>query len=278
MNDVIYEAKVNPNRKKQLPFGCAPIGLSILFSFAGCVTGHFLVGIFSWVVGAVMASINNKARAEQETEKADSVLHRVALMRKGVKIERLQETIESREIVWQLIPLARIIDIEVSAPYKVCISTDEETVVLDGVMDAEMFVDAVKKAVLQFRYADVPVNMQSEDETNRQNAMTHLLRTGAITQAQFDTANDPDRPLPPQPAVDADTFHALEYQLQTGMITREQFDAMAYCQQKPVPEPQNVPAANDVQDADEQNALAYQQRMQQFGAMMPPDDQESMQI
>jgi hypothetical protein len=67
------------------------------------------------------------------------------------------------------------------------------------------------------------------------------------------------------------------------MITREQFDAMAYCQQKPAPEPDplDILAPLDVPDADEQNALAYQQRMQQFGAMMPPenpDEQERMQL
>lgn len=228
MNDVIYEAKVNPNRKKQLTLGCTPIALSIVFTCAGFLSGHYWAGLFSLVAYVVLAIIYSKAHAEQETEKADSVLHRVALKREGVKIERLKETIESREIVWQLIPLARIIDIEVSAPYKVCISTDEETVVLDGVMDAEMFVDAVKKAVLQFRYADVPVNMQSEDETNRQNAMAHMLRTGAITQAQFDLANDPDRPPLPQPVV----------------------------------------------KSDEQNALDFQQRMQQLRAVMPQDTED----
>ena len=273
MNDVLYEAKVVQDRPRVKTASKTPLLIAIICFLLGIVKGQVLLLLIGGIAAAVFAILRDNGKLDWSRAQYVGTLRRVALTEQGVQIERLRGVEGRRQIESQIIPISGITGIEVRSPVVVCISTEAETVELNGVLDAAAFADAVKRNVQEFWFSDASANTQDEDKMNLQNAMEHMLRTGAITQAQFDTANDPDRPLPPQPAVDADTFHALEYQLQTGMITREQFDAMAYCQQKPAPEtdPLDILAPLDVPDADEQNALAYQQRMQQFGAMMPPD-------
>ena len=283
MNDVLYEAKVVQDRPRVKVASKTPLLIAIICFLLGIVKGQVLLLLIGGIAAAVFAILRDNGKLDWSRAQYVGTLRRVALTEQGVQIERLRGVEGRRQIESQIIPISRITGIEVRSPVVVCISTEAETVELNGVLDAAAFADAVKRNVQEFWFSDASANTQDEDKMNLQNAMEHMLRTGAITQAQFDTANDPDRPLPPQPAVDADTFHALEYQLQTGMITREQFDAMAYSQQAPAPQqdpldllaPVNMP---DTPDADEQNALAYQQRMQQFGAMMPPDAQERMQL
>ena len=283
MNDVLYEAKVVQDRPRVKTASKTPLLIAIICFLLGIVKGQALLLMIGGIAAAVFAILRDNGKLDWSRAQYVGTLRRVALTEQGVQIERLRGVEGRRQIESQIIPISRITNIEVRSPVVVCISTEAETVELNGVLDAAAFADAVKRTVQEFRFSDASANTQDEDKMNLQNAMEHMLRTGAITQAQFDTANDPDRPLPPQPAVDADTFHALEYQLQTGMITREQFDAMAYSQQAPAPQqdPLDLLAPLDTQalpDADAQNALAYQQRMQQLGAMMPPDEQGRMQI
>ena len=283
MNDVLYEAKVVQDRPRVKTASKTPLLIAIICFLLGIVKGQVLLLLIGGIAAAVFAILRDNGKLDWSRAQYVGTLRRVALTEQGVQIERLRGVEGRRQIESQIIPISGITGIEVRSPVVVCISTEAETVELNGVLDAAAFADAVKRNVQEFWFSDASANTQDEDKMNLQNAMEHMLRTGAITQAQFDTANDPDRPLPPQPAVDADTFHALEYQLQTGMITREQFDAMAYSQQAPAPQqdPLDLLAPLDTQappGADAQNALAYQQRMQQLGAMMPPDEQGRMQI
>ncbi len=299
MNDVIYEAEV---RKDLYPndSGCGCLLVLIVF-LAGFIAAFRFVGVILDIVIGYFV-ISSLLRRKRKITK-QGILQRVVLTGKYVMLRYGHESLETKAPRSVQIPLEEITEAEVDGS-TVILHTAHKAYQLEGLDNEKQFAIELRRAQ-QKRGIYVPASKFQPDaapavrllqhterqvllpqskpavDPDAQNAMEHMLRTGAITQAQFDTANDPHRPLPPQPAVDADTFHALEYQLQTGMITREEFDAMAYCQQKPVPEPQNVPAADDAQDADEQNALAYQQRMQQFGAMMPPenpDEQGRMQI
>ena len=301
MKDVIYEAHVMRDQSVSLgDLGCS--GVQFCIGIAAVILSEAGIAGFIVLAVTVCLGIMLYRKKRQKVEK-QGVLQRVILNADGVMLRYGRESLSTKTPRCIQIPLDEISEAETPDTTTLILHTMSRAYQLEGVLDARKFADALRRVQQTRRMSQQTVTSPQERmlaeqhirmpapppqtkpavDPDLQNAMQYMLRTGAITQAQFDTANDPDRPLPPQPAVDADTFHALEYQLQTGMITREQFDAMAYSQQKPAPEPDplDILAPLDVPDADEQNALAYQQRMQQFGAMMPPDhpdEQERMQL
>ena len=242
MNDVIYEAKVEHSDPMDEVFhaGCMPSLIMLLFSAVSIL----VFGVFAVILLAVaLYFVIRHFRQNQAKKAKEGILQRIAVTEDTVILRYGRGGLNGIAPYNVEILLEQIVFCGSPENGMIRICTAEKTYELNEVTDAPKLAAVITQAKhdlnmkqrtpLYQPIAELPADPQAgrlfrEEQrervllapqseapvviTDMQNAMTHLLRTGAITQAQFDLANDPDRLPLPQPVVKSDEQNAFDFQ------------------------------------------------------------------